>query len=526
MKNIVGSNTSMKKCTIIIILLLLGFCGWSREINIMALGAKPDSLTNNTEIIQSAINQLTREGGGRVIVPTGKFITGSLFLKSNVELHFEPGAVLIGSKDPADYPENGKGLIYARGQKNISITGRGTINGRGNEPVWQRGDNASGRPKIIYFLECENVLVEDVLLTNSAFWVSHYRKCNYVRIDGVRIYSYGNHNNDGMDIDSRNVVVSNCLVESDDDALCFKSDSHDFICENITVTNCVLASNCNAIKFGTASHGGFENISVTNCVIKRPAEDQIRQWNKSIEGIDSGNTVISGIALESVDGGIMDRIKISDIVMDGVQTPIFIKLGDRKRYNNTPGQLKNIQIDNIVARNASLISSSITGFPGNYIENVSLNNIDITYKGGGLKKHYEYHVPEKEKSYPENRMYGHYLPAYGFFIRHVRNLTLQNIHLSLAQPDYRSVIRMVDVAEITINDLKADTPDSNVPLIEINNGNNITIAGTVINKKHAVFLSANSDSKNIRLINNDFSKVEKIAGNNLNNIYISPNPER
>ena len=396
--------------------ILFSCMSYGKVINIISLGVKPDSISNNTAIIQSAIDQCHLAGGGRVLVPPGKYITGSLNLKSNVELHLESGAVIIG-----------------------------------NSEVWQLGDNAEGRPKIIYFVDCQDVLVEGITLTNSAFWVSDYRGCNYVKINNVKIYSYGNHNNDGIDIDSRNVVVSDCIVETDDDALCFKSHTHDRPCENVAVTNCVLASNCNAIKFGTASHGGFRNISVTNCVIKRPVEDQIRQWHKHIEGIDSGHTVISGIALESVDGGIIDQVKISDIIMDGVQTPIFIKLGDRRRYNKVPGQLKNVQINNIVARNASLVSSSITGFPGHYIENVSISNVKITYQGGGTRKHYEFEPPENEKGYPENRMFGHYLLSYGFFIRHVKNLLLNNILLSLAEPDYRSVIRMNDVEDIKIS---------------------------------------------------------------------------
>jgi polygalacturonase len=329
---------------------LFSWMSCAKDININSLGAKPDSISDNTAIIQSAIDQCYLAGGGRVIVPSGKYMTGSLNLRNNVHLHLESGAVLIGSVNPADYPKNDIALIFARGQKNISVTGYGRINGRGNSEVWQKGDNAEGRPKIIYFIDCQDVLVEGVTLTNAAFWVSDYRGCNYVNIKNVKIYSYGNHNNDGIDIDSRKVLVSDCIVETDDDALCFKSHAHDQPCENVAVTNCILASNCNAIKFGTASHGGFRNISVSNCVIKRPAEDQIRQWHKHIEGIDSGHTVISGIALESVDGGIMDQVKISDIIMDGVQTPIFIKLGDRRRYNKVPGQLKNVQINNIVAR--------------------------------------------------------------------------------------------------------------------------------------------------------------------------------
>ena len=501
--------------------------GWSGEINIFDLGAKPDSTTDNTKIIQSAVDQCSQEGGGKVVIPAGKFITSTIYLKDNVELYLESGATLLGSTNPEDYPENelkvkdgkARALIYAYGQKNISVTGKGTINGRGDSKVWLRGDNARGRPRIIYFVDCQDVLVDGVTLTNAAFWVQDYLACNYVKINDVKVYSYGNHNNDGLDIDSKNVVVSNCIIESDDDALCFKSHIPDRPCENITVTNCVLASNCNGIKFGTASHGGFKNISVTNCVIKRPAEDQIRQWHKSIEGIDSGHTVISGIALESVDGGVMDQVKISDIVMDGVQTPIFIKLGDRRRYNKVPGQLKNVQINNIVARNASLISSSITGFPGNNVENVTISNVDITYKGGGKEKHYQFQVPEKEGSYPENRMFGHYLPAYGFYIRHVKNLKLQNIQLSVAQPDYRSVIRMDDVDQVKISDFKADNPASDVPPIEVISGTNILISETYGWKEHDAFISVDDKSGNITLMNNDLSRFRKVS-NDTENVKI------
>jgi polygalacturonase len=516
-----------KICTLGMSILFVVFClfgsisSYAREINILTLGAISDSLTLNTHIIQSAIDQLYSEGGGTVVVPTGKFSTGPLHLKDNIELHLETGATLYGSTNPKFYDNNGRwrawALINAEGQKNISLTGSGTINGLGDSEVWKRGDNAGGRPNIIFFLECEDVLVDGVTLINSACSVSDFQSCNYVRINGVKIYSYGNYNNDGIDIDSRNVVVSNCIIESEDDALCFKSNRHDLPCENVTVTNCVLASNCNGIKFGTTSRKGFKNISVTNCIIKRPAEDNFRHWHENIEGVDSSKTVISGLALEVVDGGIMEHILISDIIMDGVQTPIFIKLGDRKRYDDTPGQLKNIQINNIIARNVSLISSSITGYPGNNIQNVKISNVDITYKGGGTEKQHQQVIPENEKDYPENRMFGHSLPAYGFFIRHVEGLKMENINLSLAQSDARSVIRMDNVSDIKIRNLSADNPGSNVPLIEIREGNNIIVSEISARKEHSVFLSIDENSKNIILLNNDLSKFKEVTEKDYHN---------
>ncbi|MBD0777834.1 glycoside hydrolase family 28 protein [Maribacter sp. ANRC-HE7] len=512
-------NNRIRFLTISIFLGLFGLLGsincYARDINILTMGAISDSLTLNTPIIQSAIDQLYLEGGGTVVVPAGKFSTGPIHLKDNVGLHLETGAILYGSTNPEVYDKRGKwrawALVNARGQKNISITGNGTINGLGDSEVWKRGDNAGGRPNIIYFFECRNVLVDGITLTNAACAVSDFQSCNYVRINGVKIYSYGNHNNDGIDIDSRNVVVSNCIIESEDDALCFKSNRQDLPCENVTVTNCILASNCNGIKFGTTSRKGFKNISVTNCIIKRPAEDNFRHWNKNIEGVDSDKTVISGLALEVVDGGIMDQILISDIVMDGVQTPIFIKLGDRKRQNGIPGQLKNIQINNIIARNASLISSSITGYPGNNIQNVKISNVDIIYKGGGTEKQYHRVVPENEKDYPENRMFGHSLPAYGFFIRHVENITLKSIQIRTLAEDVRPAFFLDNVSGGGFSDIQLLNKDKSVAGFAMKDCEGILVKNSLYNSQSDSFVKqVGGKLKWISILNNVLFQAKSI----------------
>jgi len=522
-------NTLLIKMLFLVTILIVTKSSFSKEIVITQNGAISDGITVNTDVIQKSIDIVNENGGGRVVIPSGDFVTGTLFLRDNVELHLERGAVLRGSSEPDHYPaefiklreREANALIFAIGQKNIAVTGHGTINGMGDSEIWQLGDNAKGRPKIIYFIECMDVFIDGITLTNAAFWVQDYLACDFLKINNVKVYSYGNHNNDGLDIDSRNVTVSNCIIECDDDALCFKSHISDRPCENITVTNCVLASNCNAIKFGTASKGGFKNITVTNCIIKKPSEDNIRKWHDKIEGIDAGHTVISGLALEMVDGGLMDQINISDIIMDGVQTPIFIKLGDRNRQkDNVPGQMKNIQISNVLARNASLISSSITGFPDNYVSNVSLSNIQIEYKGGGTLRHHSYIVPENEKSYPENRMFGHYLPSYGFFVRHVNNLTLNNVHVALKDADERSVVRLIDVNDSKIIGLKADLPSSKVALFEFDNCRDITVSDFYNSKKHPLFLSLEK-SFGIRLFNNDLSGFEKISKDSFNKNILS-----
>lgn len=177
----------------------------------------------------------------------------------------------------------------------------------------------------------------------------------------------------------------------------------------------MTASNCNAIKFGTASHGGYRNIAVSNCVVRRAAEDNIRHWSKQLEHISADVTVISGVAIEMVDGGIIDGITVSNISMRDVQTPIFIRLGDRHRtFRKEGGVLKNINISNVVATAESLIACSITGVEGSYVENVSINNVQISYPGGGTPEMVAKQVPEMTKSYPENRMFGNTLPAAGF----------------------------------------------------------------------------------------------------------------
>ena len=160
-------------------------------------------------------------------------------------------------------------------------------------------------------------------------WMQHYLACENLRVTGIRVYNHANQNNDMIDIDGcRNVIVSDCYGDTDDDALTFKSTS-EHACENITVTNCILSSHCNAIKCGTESTGGFKNFTISNCII-RPSDDKEPIFGKP-EGI-------SGISLEIVDGGVMEGITISNISMDGPEVPIFIRLGNRARKHMTEAE--------------------------------------------------------------------------------------------------------------------------------------------------------------------------------------------
>jgi polygalacturonase len=442
--------------------------------NILDYGAKGDSLTLNTGAIQKAIDKCTADGGGRVLVPQGKFITGSLMLKSNVELHLLKGAYLYGSVSVSDYPHmikcmksykpNGTdrqdyfGLIMAEGAENISITGQGTIDGRGAlsedfrcYPITEDGSSwhKPKRPKIIMFYDCKNVKIHDIHTTNPNNWAQHYKRCDFLDINGVNVYSHGNANNDGIDLDEcRDVTISDVIIDADDDGLVFKSlgnrDSR-----NISVTNSIISSKITPIKVGTETGGGFQNITISNCIIRPSNEKKVFDpLRRPVHG--------AGIALEIVDGGIMDGVVLSNIIIENSYAPFFLKLGNRgRKYGGEeppPGQMRNIIMDNIICRNVpNDFSSTITGFPGHYIENLTLSNIQMEMEGGTKTTQWN-PMPENEKSYPWPGMFGSELPypAYGIFFRHVKNLTLFNVQTTFKQEDVRPALHLENVKNARI----------------------------------------------------------------------------
>ena len=441
--------------------------------NILNYGAVADGETINTKAIQKAIDQCSLSGG-KVIIPAGVFITGTLYIKNNVTIYLSDGAKILGSPSFADYPNNevqyknffthfpngnsrtNKALFFAEGMHDITITGKGTIDGNGVSKEFDLGDDAHSekskeRPCTILFVNCKKIKLTNIHLTDPAYWLENYINCDGLQLKGLTIYNHSNSNVDGMDIDSRNVTIEDCNIDSDDDAICFKSHSRNNICENITVRNCTIASNCNAIKFGTTSIGGFHNIKISHCIIHRSAESPIFHWQKSLPFIDEPITVLAGIAIEVTDGGRADGITISDIKMTDVQTPIFIFLGNRgrKQVGDTStaqvGQIKNILLNNITATSDSKMTSSITAFPGYYIENIQLNNIVLNGMGGGDSDEAKIVLKENPTAYPENRIYGYVYPSSGLYIRHVKNIALNNVRLNVRKKDERPAIIMVDV---------------------------------------------------------------------------------
>lgn len=443
----------MRKTLVLAVLILLSlpaFAG-NRSICITKTGARESLVKDNAPAIQKAIDRVSLAGGGTVTVPAGDFLTGPIELKSGVELHLEMGARLVGLPDIAAYEKahmtvNGKrsphsSLIYAQAQKDIAVTGPGTIDGQGGHPAFNVGKaDPGGRPMIILFRDCRNVAVRDLRLENSAHWVQYYTDCEGVRISGLKVYSHCNYNNDGIDIESRDVVVTNCIFDCEDDAICLKGAGRD-LCADVAVSNCVAASNCNAVKLGTGSDCGYRDITISNITIRRASEDNFRHWSTKIAGVTAPVTVISGIALEVVDGGLLENVNISNISMRDVQTPIFIRMG-RRGGSGIPGgsRMHGITISGVTAVSESMMSSSITGVPGLCPEDIYLSDIDITAPGGGTPEMTQIPVPEAEDTYPENRKLGHSLPASGLYIRHANNVYLSNVRFHFREPEARPLI--------------------------------------------------------------------------------------
>lgn len=436
-----------------IILCGLALCrAAAADFDIRNYGAVSDTTRLSTEAVQRAIDDCSAAGGGRVVVPAGSYKIGTIVLKSNVNLHLEHGATLYGSRNLADYrrlkPDylslrtqtETVQLVYADKATNVVIDGYGTIDGRGGsfkKLSWN--DEGITRPHLLRFICCSDVVVKDITLRNSGCWMQHYLACDRVRIDGIKVFNRNNYNNDGLDLDGcHDVVVTGMMSDSDDDGITLKSTSPR-LCENITISDCVVSSHCNAVKLGTETNGGFRNINIRGIVVK-PSADQSTQFFGRPRGI-------SAISVEMVDGGVLENVSVSDVTVEGTESPIFVRLANRARgyYEgqriDSVGRLRNVYINNVRVHNAGPTGCSVTGLPGHPVCNVTLSDITIEHSGGCTE------VPampeEKAAEYPEATMWG-LLPAKGFFIRHARGVVLDNVVVRTASPDVRQDVVKID----------------------------------------------------------------------------------
>lgn len=452
----------------------------AKDYSVSFFGIHSDGITLNTRSIQFAIDYINQNGGGRLVFPVGRYLTGSIHLKSNTTLHLEEGAVLLGSLNPFDYEKNGwTALIFANDQANIGITGKGTIDGQGKDvalnlidiidkglvkdPLKYGRPVETARPMNVYFRSCTNISILGVTFRNSGSWNQTYDQCRQVRVDSIYVDNKEFWNQDGIDIvDCDSVTVTNSYFDAADDCICLKSHDAKVFCNNILIRNNLIRSSANGIKFGTASRGGFKNIRILN--------------NKVFD------TYRSAIALEAVDGGFVENIEVDSLRVYNTGNIIFLRIGER--LAGKKGRLENVSIRNVYAevpatkpdagysyegpiedmpRNISP-AVIITGMPDAMISGVTLKNIEIKHPGGGnpffakialdsLDK-----VPEAAPAYPDFSMFKE-LPAWGIYIRHARDLHFSSIKLSCEKKDYRPAVVLDDVHQSRFSSVTAKQPD-------------------------------------------------------------------
>jgi polygalacturonase len=439
--------------------------------DVFAHGAKGDDRTLDTAAIQAAIDACHAAGGGRVYLHNGRFRSGTLRFKDNVILHVEAGATLVASPDLAHFPTlpsrhpsytgeriTGKMFLHAEDARGIGVEGRGVIDGGGD--TWVEGPYGSPsfhhRPRLLHFVACENVQIRGVTFRNSASWTLSFLECRDLVLDGFRIESRENpdiekprftvargRNNDGIDlIDCQVVRLSNCFINSGDDAIVLKSLSPTGVCRDVTIANCVVSSNASGIKIGTESAGAFEDIVVQNCTVF--------------------DTRCEGLAVATVDGARIERVSFSNIALRNIKgAAILVRLGARNRtYRKDAvtkkGSLKDVMFSQIQGTRISDHGSAISGVPGQIIENVVFRDITLEFTGGGTAAEAQRSVPENEKGNPGVKLFGT-LPAYGFFVRHAKDVVMENIRLTFATDDHRPAVVCEDVDGLALAGLKART---------------------------------------------------------------------
>ena len=479
----------MKKILLFILTLACIHTSQAKIYNVKDFGAVGDGKNMDSPSIQKTINACTANGGGTVIIPKGTYLSATIIIKDNVTLHLEEGTLLLGIPDLTKYDmvdpfteglgiQVGRTFIAAVDAKNIAIEGAGVIDGQGSAlkakhietDTRPEGDRWGERPFLLRIIRCQNVRVEDITLKYSASWTSHYAQSKDIKINNVKILSKGVAHNDGIDIDGcERVSITNCDVESGDDALCFKTTHSKYPCRDIVVDNIRLKSNQAGLKMGTESMAPFENIKITNCHI-----------------YDTNN---GGIKLFSVDGAYLQNVLISDITMDNIRTPILLRLGSRlnvfrksEDVKQLTGILRNVVLRNIKAKSAEqtqLTSASgilMTGVPGHDIQDLTMENIEIELPGGGTVAESYHSVPEAIDQYPEVKTFGPTIPAYGIWMRHVNGIKMSNISFKVEKADLRPVLVAEDAKNVVVDGLIAESYRGSETAIWLSDSQNIQLS--------------------------------------------------
>lgn len=402
--------------------------------NVCSRGAQGDGQTLDTQAIQSTINACAEWGGGTVYFPAGRYVTGSLFLRNHTSLYLDAGAVILGSEDPQDYPiihsrwegvhqDTHAPLIGGEHLQNITLTGRGTIDGRG--AVWWKAKDENTliypRPRLISFSDCSNVLIEGITAVNSPSWTINPVHCQNVNIHAVSIINPADSpNTDGIDPDScRLVRISDCYISVGDDCITIKSGTeHEdpdryTPCRDITITNCTLERGHGGVVIGSEMSGGVKNVVISNCVFI---------------GTDRGIR----IKTRRGRGGTIEDIRVSNLIMDGVLCPftmnLYYHIGERGNLNvsdksphavnaGTP-RVRRIYFSHITAREANYAAGFLYGLAEMPLEDISLSDISIS-----LSEDAGWGCPEMADDIPG-------MSRAGFFLRNARRVRLEHVEVT------------------------------------------------------------------------------------------------
>ena len=464
--------------------------------DVRRFGARGDGVTIDTQAINKAIaaaaaNRSGHGGpGGTVYFPAGTYASYSIHLQSNVALHFARGATVLAAAptdsqgyDPVEtgagnpYQDFGHShwhntLIWGEGLENITIHGPGTIDGKGLVSGGSQESAPRQGNKAIALKLCRNVTIDDITMVRGGHFCILPTGVDNFRIDSLVIDT----NRDGINLDCcKNVRLSNTTVNSpNDDAIVLKSSwalNEARATENVTIDNCMVSGydlgtlvggtfktgpygRTGRIKFGTESNGGFRNIAISNVIF-----DYCR-----------------GLALETVDGALLEDVTISNVTMRHVQTPLFLRLGARMRgpSNLQIGSLRRVSISDVTIHDADpRYPSTIAGIPGHRVEDMRISNVRQYLVGGLSPTDAVADPPELETAYPENAMFGT-LPAFGFFIRHADGIDLDNVAVRLSRSDTRPAFVLNDVRDADFHHVRADTGQG-VPTFVLDHVNDLAV---------------------------------------------------
>ncbi len=431
-------------------------------------------VASDTERIQEAIDTCFEQGGGKVVLEEGTYVTGTLRLRSHVTLVLERDALLLGSGEIEDYPDNescfvdavghrrGRAMLYALDAEDIGLEGEGTLDGRGGQFPPEHAAHRI-RPFLIRLVRCREVRIQGVRFRQAAAWCLHLQECQRVCLEGIQITNRCNGNNDGIDIDGcSQVSVRNCRLDTGDDAICLKATGK-LPCEGIQVSGCQVTTAWAAFKIGTESVGDFRDIEVSDCVFY------------DVYGC--------GIKVVPVDGGNVEGLHLHDIRMIHCTGPIFFSQGERLREyfgvrKDKPGKISQVRLERIAAWVVSakggyylgkpwgnakgcVVFSGLEEFP---MEDVVLKDCVFHMPGGGAasasgqeaapiqeaaagEEVSAWKVPEMGDQYPEFHLFDP-LPCWGLYLRHIRNVRWEGMRMTAREPDGRPMIAKEDAWDV------------------------------------------------------------------------------